>query len=866
DSLDKKQYLTENRLNELSKKLDILMGKVIPEASRSMTDNQYPIDHIKLPGGQVITAAEVKNPVKALTLKDGRKIYYNKNNELVEEDQFGNVINHGDRRLATDGTQVFIDGEPVGEIESYELSEGVDSEGNVYYQTPDGNIVRVRGGVPTLLGKGKILVKDGKLEIEAGGTVIPVGDSGPLKTKNGSSYYINEKGQIVEKLKDGTTINHGTGELVINDQGELFIESSDGTKKRLGTLKNLRKAIKTKDGRKIYENDNGEIIEVRTDGKVINHGKGRVTTDKDGNVIIETKDGKKINAGKFKSEINVISTSEGDLLLTGSPDTSLVSKYRKQKKIKGQGVQIVNIASKTPHNLTPKEIVHTDDGYSYTVTDSGEVIETDPQNRSRSLGKAKAFINGTKILIPGGNDKSRVIEKTVNGIIKNRAGVPTSLTHKILNAARRVGPGELVYTVLKHTYFMLNDGVVVKIDQKNNVKKFPGALYINKGFLFIIHKDDIEIEKIVYQNLKDKHILTTKNGNRYYSKNGKVYQEKDNRLTPVNSFKIKGDDVFINGKYAGELKELSPTKQIGKTEKYSIEQTTQLPRISARLLPDNTLSMQIGTKNILEKQEPEKLKKSVFKSKFSRLKEKIDPAPPPEQPKKERSVSPVSDGEISFDFTAEEEVTGEEDEDFFTIPMLSIVMADMRFGAIAPTEESQQAKVSFDLKKDLVLKSGETVPLKGGGVRGYVKGEYNSDRGVFSTDRITFYSSERDAYYEGEFKARVISAEDYINGLEGDAISKQDKVLLQVLQGELISGFSEFIKTVNNPFSALQGEQAFSMKDALSGSALTGIGNAGKKWVDFTVDNAKKLLPVIALYPGQLMLLEVWETTKVKKI
>lgn len=98
--------------------------------------------------------------------------------------------------------------------------------------------------MPTLLGKGKILVKDGKLEIEAGGTVIPVGDSGPLKTKNGSSYYINEKGQIVEKLKDGTTINHGTGELVINDQGELFIESSDGTKKRLGTLKNLRKAIK----------------------------------------------------------------------------------------------------------------------------------------------------------------------------------------------------------------------------------------------------------------------------------------------------------------------------------------------------------------------------------------------------------------------------------------------------------------------------------------------------------------------------------------------------------------------------------------------------------------------------------------------
>ena len=539
---DKKVYIHNKNITI---KVKNKITKKYSHASHVFKDDYLFIDNIKI---CKIKSIVIRNTGNGLELEDGSQIqihdlnkidknkiyvadkdgnrYFEKDGIIYRVNPDGSITKIGKGTINEDGSITMADGTKIdthfedkngnryikkngklykinadGSLEEVKTTDTMrivaDKDGNRYFEK-DGIIYKINAdGSITKIGKGKINA-DGTITM-ADGTKIDtfdINDKDLVADDYGNKYF--EKDGIIYKINpDGSITKMGKGK--INADGTITM--ADGTKI---LTKMVKKVVMDKDGNKYFEK-NGKIYKIDKNGNLILLGEGKINAD--GSITMAdgtTLDTFKIQDGKsaVDKEGNQYFIKDG--IVYKKSKNGLITKMGKGKISKNGVISLADGSTIKTFNTTDSDIIIDEDGNKYYEKD-GVIYRINPDGSITKIGKGKINADGTITMADG----TIINTKKLNNIVTDKDG---------------------------NRYFE-KDGIIYKINPDGTITKIGKGKINADGSITMA--DGTKIDTF---DIKNQKVVTDKNGNKYFEKDGVIYRiNPDGTITKVGKGKINAD-------------------------------------------------------------------------------------------------------------------------------------------------------------------------------------------------------------------------------------------------------------------------------------------------------------------------------------
>lgn len=540
-------------------------GRLVDEFGREVKNIELRAGDREIQNGELTTRKAVTTGSGEAVFYDGKKVFTDASGRLVDGN--GNAI------TSSDGRELFLDRD--GNI--------VDASGSIIDET----LLRTRSGKPIskglIAGREQVVTKSGGI-VTFGGKAVYKGENGALIDEDGNaitdSYgnrlyidsdgnIVNAKGEIVEdtglRVNGEETVSADDIALrkVLTDKdgnlltynGESVYRGKDG---RLYDANN--RLIKTADGRDVYVNDNGELVDskgerikeellsikkrgalqsgelssrealLNSDGSAVTMNGKRVYVGEGGKLYDENgKELKDDNGSQmYLSEDGTIVNDVGDI----TSAKGLSSNGLSERNVRdGELIKAKKLTDRNGNSLTYE-------GKDVFVDDQGRVVDADGNLVRDSKGNVIFYDKNTGNIV----DASGSV--ITENILKNIDG-------EYVNSDIKAGPEQVISKnggVLRidgKEAFVSDDGYIVDADGNAILSSTGEKMYLDsKGNIV-----NLKGERIQNASLK----LTTKNGLLRSSDSierdvhrGELIKAKKLTDSTGKAMKYRGKDVFVD--------------------------------------------------------------------------------------------------------------------------------------------------------------------------------------------------------------------------------------------------------------------------------------------------------------------------------
>jgi len=428
--------------------------------------------------------------------KDGNR-YFEKDGVIYRINPDGSITRIGKGHINPDGSITMDDGTTIDTFDLDKLSLTEDEFGNKYFEK-DGVIYKINpDGSITRIGKGHI-DPDGSIAMDDGSTIFSKHIKKVVTDKDGDKYF--EKDGLIYKInKDGEKKLLGKGK--INKDGTVAMD--DGTVLDTFDLDNTR-IVTDKDGNKYFEKD-GVIYRINPDGSITRIGKGHINPDgsitMDDGTVLDTFDLDKMKMVTDKDG-NKYFEKDG-VIYRINPDGS-ITRIGKGHINPDGSITMDDGTTIDTFDLDKMKMVTDKDGNKYFEKD-GVIYRINPDGSITRIGKGHINPDGS-ITTDDGTILDTFNLEDMN-IVTDKDG----------------------------NKFFEKDGVIYRINPDGSITRI-GKGHINSDGSITMDDGTVLDTKFF------KKLLTDKDGNKFFEKDGKIYKvNEDGTLALIGEGKVNKD-------------------------------------------------------------------------------------------------------------------------------------------------------------------------------------------------------------------------------------------------------------------------------------------------------------------------------------